>query len=40
MGCQELASNARLENTDSHEFHRAAGFAETERVVFFLRKLD
>ena len=37
-GCTEFASNALLDNTDSHAFHAALGFEETERVVFF-RKL-
>lgn len=40
MGCQQFASNSLLENTASHAFHRAAGFQETERVVYFLRELD
>ena len=34
-GCSELASDAPLENKDSHAMHQALGFAETERVVFF-----
>jgi aminoglycoside 6'-N-acetyltransferase I len=37
-GCVELASDALVENSDSHAFHRAVGFEETERVVYF-RKL-
>jgi aminoglycoside 6'-N-acetyltransferase I len=37
-GCTELASDALLDNTASHAMHRALGFEETERVVFF-RKL-
>lgn len=36
-GITELASDALLDNHDSHAFHRAAGFAETERVVYFRR---
>jgi aminoglycoside 6'-N-acetyltransferase I len=40
LGCDQFASNARLEDDSSHAFHRAAGFAETERVVYFLRDLD
>jgi aminoglycoside 6'-N-acetyltransferase I len=39
LGCREFASNALADDAESHGFHRAAGFAETERVVFFLRKL-
>lgn len=38
-GCTEFASNALLENTDSHNFHAAIGFEETERVVFFRKDL-
>ncbi|WP_027442748.1 aminoglycoside 6'-N-acetyltransferase [Erythrobacter cryptus] len=38
-GCSELASNALLDNSASHAFHRAIGFEETERVVFFRRML-
>jgi aminoglycoside 6'-N-acetyltransferase I len=34
-GCTEFASNALLDNTASHAMHRALGFEETERVVFF-----
>jgi aminoglycoside 6'-N-acetyltransferase I len=37
-GCREFASDAALENETSHAMHRALGFEETERVVFF-RKL-
>jgi aminoglycoside 6'-N-acetyltransferase I len=37
-GCREFASDAALENETSHAMHRALGFQETERVVFF-RKL-
>jgi aminoglycoside 6'-N-acetyltransferase I len=38
-GCSEYASNALLDNVDSHAFHAAIGFAETERVVFFKKAL-
>jgi aminoglycoside 6'-N-acetyltransferase I len=38
MSCSEMASDALLENTDSHGMHLALGFEETERVVYF-RKL-
>jgi aminoglycoside 6'-N-acetyltransferase I len=34
-GCQELASDAALENTPSQATHLALGFEETERVVYF-----
>ncbi len=39
-GVVELASDALLDNRDSHAMHRALGFAETERIVFFRRRLD
>lgn len=38
-GCTEFASDAELDNLDSHAMHRALGFAETERVVYFRREL-
>jgi aminoglycoside 6'-N-acetyltransferase I len=38
-GCRELASDALLENEGSQRAHRALGFVETERVVYFSRKL-
>ena len=40
QGCREVASDALADNAASHAFHRAIGFAETERVVFFRRALD
>jgi aminoglycoside 6'-N-acetyltransferase I len=33
-----MASDADIANLSSHGFHHAAGFTETERVVYF-RKL-
>jgi aminoglycoside 6'-N-acetyltransferase I len=38
QGLAELASNARLDNAEAHAVHRALGFAETERVVFFCKR--
>jgi aminoglycoside 6'-N-acetyltransferase I len=38
-GCSELASDASLENATSQAAHRALGFEETERVVFFRKRL-
>jgi aminoglycoside 6'-N-acetyltransferase I len=38
-GCRELASDSPLDNTAAHAAHRALGFEETERVVYFRRKL-
>jgi aminoglycoside 6'-N-acetyltransferase I len=40
IGCKELASDALLENETSHALHRALGFQETERVVFFRKALS
>jgi aminoglycoside 6'-N-acetyltransferase I len=39
MHCSEMASDALLENTDSHAMHRGLGFEETERVVYFRKDL-
>ena len=39
LGCVEFASDALLENEDSHAFHAAIGFVETERVVYFRKSL-
>ncbi|MBL8519837.1 MAG: GNAT family N-acetyltransferase [Betaproteobacteria bacterium] len=39
-GCQEFASDALWDNTLSQTVHRALGFEETDRVVFFLRRID
>jgi aminoglycoside 6'-N-acetyltransferase I len=38
-GCSELASDSLLDNTVAHAAHRALGFEETERVVYFRRAL-
>lgn len=38
-GLAELASDAEIDNRASHALHRAAGFAETERVVYFSKSL-
>lgn len=38
-GCHELASDADLTNAVSHRMHEALGFEETERVVFFRKRL-
>ena len=38
-GCRELASDALLENESSQRAHRALGFRETERVVYFTKEL-
>jgi aminoglycoside 6'-N-acetyltransferase I len=38
-GCREMASDAALGNETSHAMHRALGFEETERVVYFRKQL-
>jgi aminoglycoside 6'-N-acetyltransferase I len=38
-GCRELASDALLENEVSQRAHKALGFREAERVVYFVKKL-
>ncbi len=38
-GCLELASDSLLNNTTAHAAHCALGFEETERVVYFIRRL-
>ena len=40
QGLSELASDALLDNCDSHAAHRAAGFEETERIVYFRKQLQ
>lgn len=39
QGAREFASDALIDNHVSHTMHRALGFTETERVVFFRREL-
>lgn len=39
-GVRELASDADLDNAGSHAMHRALGFEETGRVVYFRKRLD
>lgn len=39
QGCSEFASDALLQNDESHLFHKAVGFEETERVVYFRKAL-
>ena len=40
QGCVELASDALLENTVSHAFHKQVGFQEVERLVAFIKPID
>lgn len=37
-GCEEFASDTDVANTDVQALHRALGFEETERVVFFRKR--
>jgi aminoglycoside 6'-N-acetyltransferase I len=39
-GAAEFASDALLDNEASHAFHKAVGFAEMERVVYFRMTAD
>lgn len=39
-GFEQLCSDAELENNDSIEFHKAAGFEEISRIVCFAKDLD
>jgi aminoglycoside 6'-N-acetyltransferase I len=39
-GCTEFASDALIDNLDSQAMHRAMGFTETERVVYFHKDLS
>ena len=38
-GVRELASDALIDNLDSHAMHRAVGFSETDRVVYFRKEI-
>ncbi len=38
-GLRELGSDALMDNTASHAAHRAWGFTETERVIYFRKVL-
>ena len=40
LGYRELASDTEVANTRSIAMHKHLGFAETERVVCFLKSLD
>lgn len=39
QGCEEFASDALIDNDASHAAHHAYGFEETERVVYFRKRL-
>jgi aminoglycoside 6'-N-acetyltransferase I len=38
-GFSEIGSDSLIENLDAHDAHKAWGFAETERVVYFRKFL-
>lgn len=38
-GCREFASDCELDNVQSLQFHRNVGFAETNRIICFTKKL-
>ncbi|WP_025131151.1 aminoglycoside 6'-N-acetyltransferase [Pseudomonas sp. PH1b] len=38
-GCVEMASDTSLDNLVSQSLHQALGFVETERVVYFKKRL-
>jgi aminoglycoside 6'-N-acetyltransferase I len=40
LGCSEFASDTELHNSGSQRMHVALGFEETERVVFFRKRLN
>ncbi len=39
-GCAQMASDTWLWNTLSQEFHTRSGFSETERLVFYVKRLS
>jgi aminoglycoside 6'-N-acetyltransferase I len=39
QGCEEMASDAHLDNTVSHEAHKALGFEVSSRLVHFRKRL-
>lgn len=39
-GCSELASDASIKNRRSQAMHISLGFVETERVVYFKKRLE
>ena len=40
QGCHELASDTEIENGTSQLMHEALGFAESERVVCYHKRID
>ncbi|EBR2768249.1 GNAT family N-acetyltransferase [Salmonella enterica] len=39
-GCTEMASDASIDNPISCQMHQALGFEETDRVIFFRKRID
>lgn len=39
QGCSQMGSDADIDNTLSHSFHRDAGFTEAGRAVHFIKEL-
>lgn len=39
QGCEDLGSDALLDNTVSHAWHHSMGFSEVERTVSYIRRL-
>jgi len=39
QGCREFASDVLIHNTGSQDMHRALGFEETDRVVYYRKPL-
>lgn len=38
-GCRDLASDALLDNVDSHQFHVSVGFIEVELAVHYVKRI-
>jgi len=38
-GYSEIASDVLIDNIESQEFHQKVGFSETERTIYYIRKL-
>jgi aminoglycoside 6'-N-acetyltransferase I len=39
QGCRELASDTEIDNSTSQRMHEALGFSESERVVYYHKRL-
>jgi aminoglycoside 6'-N-acetyltransferase I len=40
IGCSEFASDTELENAASQQMHLSFGFQETERVVYYRKRIE